>query len=58
MNTTQENINANTTQASGTEVKKKRSFFRAFLSFLMYGGWILMIIIIVGIVIAVQILTK
>jgi hypothetical protein len=58
MNTTQENNNANATQGSGTEVKKKRSFFRGFLSFMMYGGWILMIIIIVGIVIAVQILTK
>jgi hypothetical protein len=40
------------------EIKKKKSFGKMFLSFLMYGGWLLVIVLVVGIIIAVQILTK
>ncbi len=58
MTTTQENATSATSQISAPVVKKKKSFGRAFLSFLMYGGWILMIVLIVGIIVAVQLLTK
>ena len=44
-------------QAQETRVKKKQSGWMTFLHFLMYGGWILMVIVILGIVIAVSILT-
>jgi hypothetical protein len=39
-------------------VKKKRSWGRMLLNFLMYGGWMLVIVLVVGIIIAVQVLTK
>jgi hypothetical protein len=46
------------TLEGSVEIKKKRSWGRMLLSFLMYGGWILVIVLVVGIIIAVQVLTK
>lgn len=41
-----------------TGAKKKRGFWGGFVTFLTMGGWILVLIVIIGIVIAVSILTS
>lgn len=56
--TTNQDVNATTTQVKEPGAKKKSSFGSMFLHFLMYGGWILIIVVIVGIIVAVQMLTK
>jgi hypothetical protein len=38
--------------------RKKRNWGSFILHFLMYGGWILVIVLVVGIIIAVSVLTK
>jgi len=44
--------------ATGGKKKGKRSFWSAFGTFLMMGGWLLLVIVIMGIVIAVSLLTS
>ena len=42
-----------------TELKKgKRKWLNRFLNFLMYGGWILVIVVILGIVTIISVLSK
>lgn len=46
-----------TKQEKPVTKKKKRSGWAAFGAFLVYGGWLLVVLVILGIVIGVSILT-
>jgi hypothetical protein len=46
------------TMTNTGEVKKKKGFWGKFLTFLMMGGWILMIVVILAIVVAISVLFK
>lgn len=37
--------------------KKKRTFLNGFLHFLMYGGWLLIVIVVLGAYIAISVMT-
>jgi hypothetical protein len=39
------------------DTKPKRSFLKIFLNFLMFGGWLVIIALVIGIIIAVSVLT-
>ena len=40
------------------EKKGKRKWIGRFLNFLMYGGWLLLLVVILGIVILISVLSK
>ncbi len=40
------------------EKKGKRKWLRGFLNFLMYGGWLLVVVFIIGIVVLISVLSK
>ena len=39
------------------DTKPKRSFWKIFLNFLMFGGWLVIIALVIGIIIAVSVIT-
>jgi hypothetical protein len=39
------------------DTKPKRSFWKMFLNFLMFGGWLVIVALVLGIIIAVSVLT-
>lgn len=46
------------TQAlAAKDTKPKRSFWKMFMNFLMYGGWLVIVALGIGIIIAVSVLT-
>jgi hypothetical protein len=52
------NEETKTTNQPTGEVKKKKSGWGKFFTFLAYGGWLVILIVIMGIVIAVTLLTQ
>jgi hypothetical protein len=39
------------------DTKPKHSFLKIFLNFLMFGGWLVIVALVIGIIIAVSVLT-
>jgi hypothetical protein len=46
-----------TQQLIGQDAKPKRSFWKIFLNFLMFGGWLVIVALVIGIIVAVSVLT-
>ena len=46
-----------TTEAKSVETEKKGGFGKAFLKFVMYGGWLVLVVIALGIYIAITVAT-